>query len=608
MSLLHTPITLREVEFRNRAWVSPMCQYSSRDGAPTDWHLVHLGARATGGAGAVIVEASAVVPEGRISPDDSGIWSDEHVEAFRPITAFLSEHGAVPGIQIAHAGRKASVDAPWRGGRKLAPDEGGWQPVAPSALAYDDGWQVPHELTASEIEGVIEAFAAAARRALAAGFRLLEVHAAHGYLLHEFLSPLSNERSDRYGGDFEGRIRLPLEVVAAVREAWPAELPLSVRISASDWVDGGWSLDDSIALAQRLGPLGVDLVDCSSGGNSPAQQIALGPGYQVPFSVGHPPRGRHRHRRGRPDHRAAAGRGDPARGRRRRDPARPRVAARRILAAACRRRAGSRGRRLALAVPARAAAPDGACVLMALRLSVLDQSPIAEGGTGGQALRNSVDLAKLTDALGYSRYWVAEHHGMPMLASAAPEILIAEIAAVTERIRVGSGGVMLPHYSPFKVAETFSILGGLHGDRIDLGIGRAPGLRSGDDVRAAARPAPDVAGRLPRAAHGAARLRRERLPGRPPLRAARGAAGRAGQARRLAARLLAAERDLGRRARAPVLRRRLHQPERRRDRAALPRALRAVAAGERSPSSACASRRSAPTPTRRPGGSRPART
>jgi 2,4-dienoyl-CoA reductase-like NADH-dependent reductase (Old Yellow Enzyme family) len=284
VSLLHTPITLREVEFRNRAWVSPMCQYSSREGAPTDWHLVHLGARATGGAGAVIVEASAVVPEGRISPDDSGIWSADHVEAFRPITAFLVAHGAVPGIQIAHAGRKASVEAPWRGSGKLGPDEGGWQPVAPSALAYDDGWQVPHALGSSEIEGVIEAFAAAARRALAAGFRLLEVHAAHGYLLHEFLSPLSNERTDRYGGDFDGRVRLPLEVVAAVREAWPGELPLSVRISASDWVEGGWSLDDSIALARRLGPLGVDLVDCSSGGNSPAQQIALGPGYQVPFS------------------------------------------------------------------------------------------------------------------------------------------------------------------------------------------------------------------------------------------------------------------------------------------------------------------------------------
>ncbi|HET6174082.1 MAG TPA: NADH:flavin oxidoreductase/NADH oxidase [Gaiellales bacterium] len=284
MPLLHTPIALREVEFRNRAWVSPMCQYSSTDGAPTDWHLVHLGARATGGAGAVIVEASAVTPEGRISPDDSGIWSEHQVEAFRPITAFLSEHGAVPGIQIAHAGRKASVDAPWRGGRPLGPEERGWQAVAPSAVAYDAGWQVPRELTPAEIGDVVEAFAAAARRALTAGFRLLELHAAHGYLLHEFLSPLANRRNDTYGGDREGRMRLPLEVVAAVREAWPAEFPLSVRISASDWVDGGWSLEDSIALAKRFGPLGVDLVDCSSGALSPAQQIPLGPGYQVPFA------------------------------------------------------------------------------------------------------------------------------------------------------------------------------------------------------------------------------------------------------------------------------------------------------------------------------------
>jgi 2,4-dienoyl-CoA reductase-like NADH-dependent reductase (Old Yellow Enzyme family) len=284
MSLLHTPITLREVEFRNRAWISPMCQYSSQDGVPNEWHLVHLGARATGGAGAVIVEASAIEPEGRISPDDSGIWCDRQVEAFKPIAAFLDEHGAVPGIQIAHAGRKASMSAPFRGSRPLAQDEGGWRAVAPSALAYDDGWQVPRELTLAEIGGVIESFAAAARRALAAGFRLLELHAAHGYLLHEFLSPLSNARTDRYGGDFEGRTRLPLEVVAAVRAAWPVELPLSVRISASDWVDGGWTLEDSIALAKLFGPLGVDLVDCSSGALSPAQQIPLGPGYQVPFA------------------------------------------------------------------------------------------------------------------------------------------------------------------------------------------------------------------------------------------------------------------------------------------------------------------------------------
>jgi 2,4-dienoyl-CoA reductase-like NADH-dependent reductase (Old Yellow Enzyme family) len=284
MSLLHTPISLREVGFRNRAWVSPMCQYSSQDGVPTQWHLVHLGARAIGGAGAVIVEASAVVPEGRISPDDSGIWSERQVEAFRPIAAFLSEHGAVPGIQIAHAGRKASNTAPWLGSRPLSPSDGGWQAVAPSALAFDDGWQVPRELSVAEIGDVIESFAAAARRALSAGFRLLELHAAHGYLLHEFLSPLSNLRTDRYGGGFEGRTRLPLEVVEALRGAWPAELPLSVRISASDWVDGGWSLEDSIELAKLLGLLGVDLVDCSSGALSPAQQIPLGPGYQVPFS------------------------------------------------------------------------------------------------------------------------------------------------------------------------------------------------------------------------------------------------------------------------------------------------------------------------------------
>jgi 2,4-dienoyl-CoA reductase-like NADH-dependent reductase (Old Yellow Enzyme family) len=284
MSLLHTPITLRGVEFRNRAWVSPMCQYSSLDGVPGAWHLVHLGARAVGGAGAVIVEASGVTPEGRISPDDSGIWCDAQVEAFKPITAFVGEHGAVPGIQIAHAGRKASTDAPWRGGRPLGAHEGGWQVVGPSALAYDEGWHVPRELSVAEIADVVEAFAAAARRSLAAGFRLLEVHAAHGYLLHEFLSPLSNVRSDGYGGDFAGRTRLLLEVVEAVRGAWPDELPLSVRVSASDWVDGGWSVADTVELAKLLGPLGVDLVDCSSGGLSPAQRIPLGPGYQVPFA------------------------------------------------------------------------------------------------------------------------------------------------------------------------------------------------------------------------------------------------------------------------------------------------------------------------------------
>jgi 2,4-dienoyl-CoA reductase-like NADH-dependent reductase (Old Yellow Enzyme family) len=262
-----------------------MCQYSSIDGVPNDWHLVHLGARATGGAGAVIVEASAVVPEGRISPDDSGIWSDRQVAGFRRITTFLSEHGAVPGIQIAHAGRKASMSAPFRGSKPLPPEERGWQPVGPSAVPYEDGWLVPRELGVSEIGDVVEAFAASARRAQTAGFRLIEIHAAHGYLLHEFLSPLSNLRCDAYGGDFAGRARLLLEVVGAVRAAWPAELPLAVRISAGDWVEGGWSLEDSVVLASQLGPLGVDLVDCSSGGNSPAQEIPLGPGYQVPFAA-----------------------------------------------------------------------------------------------------------------------------------------------------------------------------------------------------------------------------------------------------------------------------------------------------------------------------------
>jgi 2,4-dienoyl-CoA reductase-like NADH-dependent reductase (Old Yellow Enzyme family) len=285
LSLLHAPITFRKVEFRNRIWVSPMCQYSSHDGLPTDWHLVHLGARATGGAGAVMVEATAVTPEGRISPGDSGIWADAHTEAFRRITAFLSEHGAVPGIQIGHAGRKASNAAPWLGGAALGPDEGGWQPVAPSAVAFDDGWHVPRELTEAEIATTVEAFAAAAHRSYMAGFQLLELHAAHGYLLHEFLSPLSNFRTDGYGGDFAGRTRLTLEVVEAVRAAWPADLPLAVRLSASDWVDGGWSIDDSVALSRLLGSLGVDLVDCSSGGLSPAQRIAIGPGFQVPFAA-----------------------------------------------------------------------------------------------------------------------------------------------------------------------------------------------------------------------------------------------------------------------------------------------------------------------------------
>ncbi len=285
MSQLFTPHRLRSVELRNRVWVSPMCMYSSVDGLPTDWHLVHLGARAVGGAGLVMVESSAVTPEGRISPDDSGIWSDAHAEAFRRITAFIAEHGAVPAIQLAHAGRKASTAAPWLGGGPLADDERGWQPVGPSAEAYDEGWRVPHVLTEDEIAGVVEAFAAATRRSLAAGFKLVELHMAHGYLLHEFLSPLANLRDDRYGGSLANRMRLPLEVARAARAAWPAELPLVVRISASDWVEGGWTIDDSVVLASELKAVGVDLIDCSSGGLSPLQQIELRPGYQVPFAA-----------------------------------------------------------------------------------------------------------------------------------------------------------------------------------------------------------------------------------------------------------------------------------------------------------------------------------
>jgi len=283
-SLLFSPLSLREVTFRNRVFVSPMCQYSSRDGLPTDWHLVHLGSRAVGGAGMVMVEATAVTPEGRISPDDSGIWSDEHAAAFRGITAFVSEQGAVPGIQLAHAGRKASTDAPWNGGGPLDRDRRGWQPVAPSAVPFSEGHPQPHALAAEAMERLVEAFVAATRRSLEAGFRVIELHMAHGYLLHEFLSPLSNRRDDEYGGSFDNRARLPLRVAAAVREAWPGELPLLVRISATDWVEGGWDLEQSVRLAGRLREAGVDLVDCSSGGLVPDARIPAGPGFQAPFA------------------------------------------------------------------------------------------------------------------------------------------------------------------------------------------------------------------------------------------------------------------------------------------------------------------------------------
>jgi len=283
-SRLFSPFKLREVECRNRIFVSPMCQYSSRDGVPTDWHLVHLGSRAVGGAGLVMVEASAVTPEGRISPDDSGIWNDEQTEAFRRITAFLSDQGAVPAMQLAHAGRKASTDAPWHGGGPLGPHERGWAPVAPSASPFSQAHPVPHALTADEIDGVVTAFSAAARRALDASFRVIELHMAHGYLMHEFLSPLSNHRDDEYGGTLENRGRLPLRIARAVREAWPEGLPLFVRISATDWVEGGWDIDQSVQLARWLQEAGVDLIDCSGGGLVPDAKIPAGPGYQTAFA------------------------------------------------------------------------------------------------------------------------------------------------------------------------------------------------------------------------------------------------------------------------------------------------------------------------------------
>lgn len=284
-SLLFSPLKLRELEFSHRVFVSPMCQYSSRDGFPTDWHLVHLGSRAVGGAAMVMVEASAVTPEGRISPDDSGIWTGAHADAFKPIAEFIREHGAVPAIQIAHAGRKASTDAPWRGGGPLGPDQRGWTPWAPSAIPFSAEHPLPKAMSAGDIDSTVQAFIDAARRSLKAGFQVVELHMAHGYLLHEFLSPLSNRREDEYGGDLAHRARLPLQVAHAVREVWPDEWPVFVRISATDWVEGGWDLEQSIQFARWLREAGIDLVDCSSGGLVPGANIPAGPGYQAGFAA-----------------------------------------------------------------------------------------------------------------------------------------------------------------------------------------------------------------------------------------------------------------------------------------------------------------------------------
>lgn len=281
---LFSSLRIKDIEFKNRIFVSPMCQYSSEEGMPTDWHLVHLGSRAVGGAALVMVEATAVSPKGRISPSDSGIWSDKHAQAFSRITTFIKSQGSIPAIQIAHAGRKASTASPWQAGNPLTLNEGGWEVIGPSAIAFDKNYPVPKELTEKEIEEEVNNFAQAAKRAFNAGFEVLEIHMAHGYLLHEFLSPLSNKREDNYGGSFENRTRFPLMVAKAVRENWPNSLPLFVRISATDWVENGWDLNQSIKFCSLLKNIGVDLIDCSSGGLLPRVNIPVAPNYQVPFA------------------------------------------------------------------------------------------------------------------------------------------------------------------------------------------------------------------------------------------------------------------------------------------------------------------------------------
>jgi len=282
---LFTPLELRDVTLRNRIVVSPMCEYSSTDGFANDWHLVHLGSRAVGGAALVFTEATAVTPGGRISPDDLGIWQDAHTDFLARITSFIAEQGAAPGIQLAHAGRKASTASPWKGNKPVDAAHGGWSPiVGPSAIPFDAGYQTPQALEIAGIQDIVRAFADGARRALEAGFRVVEIHGAHGYLIHEFLSPLSNVRTDAYGGSFENRTRFLREIIEAVRGVWPERLPLFLRISATDWTEGGWDAEQSVALARMVSPLGVDLVDCSTGGNVAGARIPLGPGYQVPFA------------------------------------------------------------------------------------------------------------------------------------------------------------------------------------------------------------------------------------------------------------------------------------------------------------------------------------
>ena len=285
MSLLHEPYTLRQLTLRNHIAVAPMCQYSCTDGLANDWHLVHLGSRAVGGAGLIFTEAAAVTQDGRITPEDLGIWNDEQIEPLQRITRFIAAQGVVAGIQLAHAGRKASTWRPWLGKEgSIAADQGGWTPWGPSNIAFDPHHTAPKALDDAQIKEVIQAFVDAAKRALTAGFKVVEVHAAHGYLLHQFLSPLSNQRNDNYGGSFENRIRLTLEVTEAVRAVWPAEWPVFVRVSATDWVENGWTADETVELSKRLKAAGADLVDVSSGGSSPDAKIPVGPGYQTEFA------------------------------------------------------------------------------------------------------------------------------------------------------------------------------------------------------------------------------------------------------------------------------------------------------------------------------------
>jgi 2,4-dienoyl-CoA reductase-like NADH-dependent reductase (Old Yellow Enzyme family) len=284
MAQIFDPLPIRGITLPNRIGVSPMCEYSSQDGFANDWHLVHLGSRAVGGAGLVFTEATAVTPEGRISPEDLGIWKDAHIEFLARIVRFLKSQGTVPGMQLAHAGRKGSTPKPWGGASAIPPKDGGWIPVAPSGVAYSENYAMPRALSKQEIQSVVDAFAQAARRALEAGFKIIEIHAAHGYLLHEFFSPLSNFRTDEYGGSFENRTRIVREVVAAIRKQMPEQLPLFIRISSTDWKEGGWDVDQSIELVKQLKPLGVDLVDCSSAGLVQDQKIVAGPGFQVPFA------------------------------------------------------------------------------------------------------------------------------------------------------------------------------------------------------------------------------------------------------------------------------------------------------------------------------------